>query len=87
MSNIQDFAKTIQEYVHSPIAFNEDLSYLDLSLNKTFCKDKLLEIKNNSPHHSPLAEAVCLIIKSMQDCHLFKTKIGVNEFFKSPRYF
>lgn len=83
MSTIQEFIKTIQEYFQSPIQVTEQCAYLDLSINKKITKELLLEKKDIYPDQNPIADGVCLIIKTMRDCHLSQTKLGINELLKA----
>ena len=82
IDNLQDFVKNLQGLLKNPINFIEDSHYLDLSITKSLCREKLIERKDLFPSHSPLSEAVCLIIHSMQGCNLSKTKMGINELLK-----
>ncbi|MFZ5944322.1 MAG: hypothetical protein ACOYVD_09445 [Bacillota bacterium] len=83
MSNIVDFASNIKELLSQTFNFNKETKYLDLAEVTTLDKELLLKLDKISPEQHPVAEAKFLIIKTMKDCNLTQTKIGINELLKA----
>jgi len=88
MNTLVNFAKSIQELLALPLDIKKESNYLDLSQNTLsqntpIDKNTLLEKIKTLPEENPLAEAVFLVIQTMEQNHLTKAKIGINEIFKA----
>lgn len=83
MSTIQEFIKKVQGYFQCPVKTQEEGAYFDLSITKRITKEMLFERKAIGPEQHSVAEGVCLVIRTMQNCHLTKTKLGINELLKA----
>lgn len=84
MCNIVQFTSNLQEILARPWDLTEEKSeYLDLSQTTRLNKDILLEKIDILPDYNPLAEAVNLVIKAMQENHLTRIKLGINEILKA----